>query len=414
MLTAPSQLDQSYKEYRRIKAANGLEADLHEFKITEAGTALITIYDKQSHDMTAVGGSPKGGIWDSVFQEIDLETGELIFQWRASEHFALTDSFHWDAASGTMDEPFDFFHINSIEKDPWGNYLVSARYTKTVSYIDGHTGEVIWTLGGRPNQFTDLSDGRATEFQYQHDARWHDNFTSISIFNNGAQAPHHHENQPYSRGMKIKIDTQNMTAELDTEYINQLKTSSSSQGNVQFLPNGNVMVGYGYNGAFAEFAPDGTVLCEAHFGAPSSFHTGDVQSYRVMKFNWTGMPGTAPSVAVADNAFHISWNGATEVHSWALEQGEKQSSNSYSDGLRWWQVMKVQKNGFETKIGIPDDIGDYVRFIAVDEHGKSLGMTQTLKLDHQVRPYPHTGMTQILTIHAQGEDGRCVSIRRCC
>ena len=120
-----------------------MEGDLHEFRFTEDGTALITVYDVHPANLTAFGGSQSGYILDSLFQEINIETGELIFQWRASEHYSLADSYHFVDGRGSCGDPWDFFHINSVEKDPWGNYLVSARYVRTITYINGTTGSVI-------------------------------------------------------------------------------------------------------------------------------------------------------------------------------------------------------------------------------------------------------------------------------
>jgi hypothetical protein len=31
-------------------------------------------------------------IWDSLFQEIDIETNELLFQWRASDHYSMDEN----------------------------------------------------------------------------------------------------------------------------------------------------------------------------------------------------------------------------------------------------------------------------------------------------------------------------------
>ncbi|KAF2789721.1 hypothetical protein K505DRAFT_378025 [Melanomma pulvis-pyrius CBS 109.77] len=378
-------LDSSYREVARIRAANGLEADLHECRFTDVGTALITIYDIQHVDLTQLGGNPNGYIWDSIFQEINIETGELVFQWRASDHFAATDSYRdRGGQGGRRDDPWDFFHINSVEKDQIGNYLISSRYTSTVSYINGETGEVIWVLGGRRNNFIDLSDGRATDFGYQHDARWHNNYTTISLFNNGAQAPKSAKNAQVSSAMKITIDTSNstcMTAKLETQYINTFEMSSSSQGNMQVLPNGNTLVGYGYNAAFTEFASNGVALCETHFGATGRFHTGDVQSYRVMKFNWIGLPSTDPDIALVNGSLYVSWNGATEVRKWVLETGDRSDMVKDREGVRWRAFSKTKKSGFETRIEIPTDQGPYVRVVGVDGNGKSLGATRMIRVE---------------------------------
>ncbi|KAF2640106.1 hypothetical protein P280DRAFT_490477 [Massarina eburnea CBS 473.64] len=366
-------LDTSYKEVARISAGNGLWGDLHEFRFTDAGTALLTVYDVQPIDLTPVGASPKGWIWDSVFQELNIETGEVVFQWRASEHFSVVDSYHPPGGAGNSQKaPYDFFHINSVEKDPKGNYLISSRYTSTVSYIDGRTGEVIWVLGGKRNQFADLSDGRATDFRFQHDARWQEDHTMISLFSNDDE-PGQKEKKPFSRPMKIRVDTVNFTAQLEGQYINKLEFLSSSQGSMQVLPNKNVLVGYGFSSAFTEFSPSGVALCESHFGASSRFGHGDVQSYRVMKFNWTGTPETRPSMTIISNSAFVSWNGATEVQDWVLETGEKPAGRSH---IKWTEGFKITKEGFEMELVLPKQRGTYVRISGLDAEGKILGTSR--------------------------------------
>ena len=65
-----------------------------------------------------------------------------------------------------------------------GNYLISLRNLKTITYLDGVTGEPIWNLGGKMNNFTDItmpevlkanpgSDG-ALSFGWQHHVRFWD------------------------------------------------------------------------------------------------------------------------------------------------------------------------------------------------------------------------------------------------
>lgn len=55
-------LNSTYKEIAKINAASGTEGDLHEFRFTKDGTALITVYDVYPADLTAFGGSQNGCI----------------------------------------------------------------------------------------------------------------------------------------------------------------------------------------------------------------------------------------------------------------------------------------------------------------------------------------------------------------
>ena len=108
-------------------------ADLHEVKLTRYGTVLFNVYQKIPFDLTPVLGPPDGELYDSLFQEVDLESGELLFTWRASDHFSLSDSHV--VYEGIA---FDFFHINSVDK---ASYLqiplpISIHdHHPTISYI---------------------------------------------------------------------------------------------------------------------------------------------------------------------------------------------------------------------------------------------------------------------------------------
>ena len=53
------------------------------------------MYEKVRKDLSGVSGLHKGRgwVWESMFQEVDIETGEAIFQWRASEHVKFSDSY---------------------------------------------------------------------------------------------------------------------------------------------------------------------------------------------------------------------------------------------------------------------------------------------------------------------------------
>src|SRR5690606_33712321 len=52
--------DDSYEEVARVKAGNGRAGDLHEFQLTDEGTALIGIYEKEQVDLSAFGGPEDG------------------------------------------------------------------------------------------------------------------------------------------------------------------------------------------------------------------------------------------------------------------------------------------------------------------------------------------------------------------
>ncbi|KAL2444561.1 hypothetical protein ABEF95_017058 [Exophiala dermatitidis] len=388
-------LDSTYTERYKIGAGNDLDGDLHEFRITKTQTALITVYQIISADLTSVGKSAQGWIWDGLFQEIDLETNRVLFQWRASDHIAFTES-NWGPGTlgDTRDDAWDWFHINSVDKDSRGNYLVSSRWLHAALYIDGRTGEVLWTLGGKSNNFVDLSGGHATNFASQHHARWHNDESSITLFDNSSPGP----GQP-SAGVWLdlqfedgdnKLKPANVT--LRHRYLSRTEVVSDSQGSMQTLPSGNVLVGYGMNAQYAEFSHDGKLVCEVHFAPSEGFGTASVQSYRVMKFAWVGYPNTRPDIDQTDGMLYVSWNGATEVRYWLVEETDTETDDQNDDGEEeedarsFREVRRVEKEGFETIVSTAGVKKAFVRAVALDKQGNVLGKTRLvprgeLKLD---------------------------------
>ncbi|KAI1618831.1 ASST-domain-containing protein [Exophiala viscosa] len=377
-------LDSTYAERYRIAAGNGLEADLHEFHLTPNDTALITIYQIIQFDLTSVDKPVNGWIWDGLFQEVDIETGEVLFEWRASDHVAVADSFWGPGTLGvTMNDAWDFFHINSVEKDERGNYLISSRWMHAVYYISGTTGDIIWTLGGREenNNFRDLSDGAATHFASQHHARWHDGYSSITLFDNSnPNGPGHP-----SSGLWLDLDFEEMTVKLRTQYLSPITVRSDSQGSMQTLPSGNVLVGYGSTPQYVEFSRDGDVLCETHLAPADGFGTASVQSYRIQKFAWVGKPQTEPDIAQINGTLYLSHNGATEIRYWKIEATDSKPEKEVDDNssssnveAEFHEVMRVEKAGFETVIPLVGVQQPYIRATALDASGNSLGQTRTV------------------------------------
>ncbi|KAJ5669870.1 hypothetical protein N7462_010940 [Penicillium macrosclerotiorum] len=409
-------LNSHYEEVYKIKGASGLPADLHEFQITHDDTAVFAVYETRPMDLREVGGPEEGWIYDGVFQEVDVETNELLFQWRASEHFSFNEIERGREGNGeSHDTPWDFFHLNSVDKDWRGNFLISSRYMSCLAYIDGKTGDVIWKLGGKQNSFKDLSDGAATNISWQHHARFHVEYDTnttraISIFDNASRGVGAPENP--SRGLFIMINEEEMTVSVLQEFWNPQMISSQSQGSVQVLENGNVLVGYGYDAAWTEFSADGEALCEVNFGPQNGFGKGHTISYRVFKQDWVGLPLTKPSVALSDTAAAVSWLGATEVATWVLqgslapetddeteedignitswsEQGPSDGKGKHISDRRianpdaadegYEFISAVPKTGFETSISIPPDaLYTRLRIVALDKTGGFLGATKSL------------------------------------
>jgi hypothetical protein len=378
-------MDQSYTIRYRVRPHEFPRADMHEFQITKDDTAIVITTIPIPHDLRSVGGPEHGWLVNNYFQELDLETGELLFQWSSIDHFApnttmesqdncLVDPKARFAGCGDEeDSAFDYFHLNSVEKDSLGNFLISARNIWGISYIDGKNGDVLWTLGaGVVNDFRDLSDGAGLAFSWQHFARWVHEGKSISFFDNHYHRVGDHEGE--SGGRVVDVDISNRTVQLRQAYILPHPIRSESQGNIQHLDNGNYMVGWGSSGAFTEFTAGAQVLCDARFGAEAFFEFSPVSSYRVFRGEWTGRPRYPPTLALEGGRAYVSWNGATEVMKW---QVEIKNENSQTVQV----VTQVFRDGFETVINLPTiTANSLVRVVALDVEGEVLDASAFLEV----------------------------------
>ena len=98
-------LDHRYERVARIRAGNGLTINAHELQLTPRGTAYVSAYPR-----VRVRGV--GRVTDFVVQEIDLATGDVLFEWRALDHVPVSASFDPRPSDGSS---WDYFHGNSIE-----------------------------------------------------------------------------------------------------------------------------------------------------------------------------------------------------------------------------------------------------------------------------------------------------------
>ena len=100
----------------------------------------------------SVGGPKDGAVADTLLQEIDLKTGLVMYEWHSLDHVPLrTPTPRPRTRAGS--EPFDYFHINSIDAEQNGDLLVDARNTWAAYDVDPKTGQVRWELGGKHSSF---------------------------------------------------------------------------------------------------------------------------------------------------------------------------------------------------------------------------------------------------------------------
>ncbi len=328
-------LSTDYRPLASVRAGNGYYADLHELQIAPSGSAYLTAYTLVRGDLSSVGGSRNGALQDAVAQEVDIKTGLVMFEWHAYGHVALYDSY----ASSPRDpnRPWDFFHMNSISPDSWGdgNFIVSSRNTWAAYEIDHHSGSVMWRLGGKRSSF---KMGAGTGTAFQHDVRWQPDHT-LTLFDNGAVPKAHSE----SRVLHEQIDWAHRSVKLLSRYVRTPALLSGSQGNDEPLGNGDSFVGWGEDPYFTEFNAAGQAVFDAHIPAPA-------QIYRSFRFSWSATPASPPAIALkvtgpTTTTIYASWNGATGVSAWRIIGGANPAALA--------PIATVASAGFETATALP-------------------------------------------------------------
>jgi hypothetical protein len=331
--------DNSYRLIKYVRPGHGLSGDMHEFKITSRNTALMTL----SHRVRV----KTRNVLEGAFQEVDIRTGRVLFEWHSVGHVALTESYY--RLPRKPDRTYDYFHINTIEVDRDGNFLVSARNTHAIYKINRRTGAVMWRLGGKRSDF-DL--GKGVRFGWQHDVRRQPDGT-LTLFDNEA-AP---KLRKQSRGLVLRVDERHKTVTLVHSFVHTPPLVAVDQGNMQRLSNGHYVVGWGHQPYVTEFGPHGKPVLDLRFGRSG------VDSYRAYRFAWVGRPHSKPAITVEGDTLYVSWNGATEVRSWQLLGGP--------DKKELKPLLAVPKTGFEAAIPLPEDV-PWVAVRALDRLGRSL------------------------------------------
>jgi hypothetical protein len=252
---------------------NGYGTDLHELLLLPNNNAYLMSYDSQYVNMSQIvpGGDSNAVVSGLIIQEIDANKN-VIFQWRSWDHFQITDATHEDLTAKSI----DYVHGNAIEIDHDGHVLISSRHMDEITKINRQTGNIIWRLGGKNNQFNFKND--PIMFSYQHSIRRLDNGNYL-LFDNG-----NYHNPPFSRAVEYNLNTQEMSATLVWQYRNAPNIYGFAMGSVQRLPNGNTLIGWGSTSpSVSEVRPNGTKVYEMKLPAGQF-------SYRAFRHTWDGAP----------------------------------------------------------------------------------------------------------------------------
>ncbi|KAJ5367250.1 hypothetical protein N7541_001191, partial [Penicillium brevicompactum] len=340
------------KETGLTEIKGGQAYDMHELNSVDNGSAILTIhYIPHIWDLSEIGGPSVGYIRTCGFQEIDVATGAINFEWDALDHIGIAESqmemgpSRWgDGLS--PESSWDYFHINSVDKDSHGDYYISSRHSSTILKISGQNGTVMWRLGGNYSDFT-FEPG--LNFSSQHHVRLQaedEASVVLSVFNNGYDGSR--QTAGSSSGLLLRLNMTTMHVSLIHRYPAPHGFLSHKKGSLQILPGGNAFASWGGTLNVSEHAPDGS---HTVFQANLIDESHGAHVYRVWKANFTTAPATSPDVkAVAisktgTTVWYVSWNGATEVQAWRIYAAQDPS-------IGYKLIGSFPKEGFETRLEI--------------------------------------------------------------
>ena len=222
-----------------------LPTDGHDFMLLDHQHYIGMTYLQRTVDLSALDADAgsDAGAWSSsalvmngIVQEVDH--GNVLLEWDSANVPSLyTDS----TFSNTFDSMnvSDYLHINSIDIDPTdGNLVMSFRHASSIVKIDRHTAQILWTLGGKEDQFGLTA---AQTFSFQHDVRMHPD-GSMTVFDNG------NKNTPVqTRVLSFVLDqTSKKVTSFDVLYTKpSSEPPTGFMGSATKLANGDYFYGWG-------------------------------------------------------------------------------------------------------------------------------------------------------------------------
>jgi hypothetical protein len=248
--------------------------------------------------MTGGLGTVDDTIADGVLEEV-RDDGTRRWIWTMSDHFAAADStfpINFGVAPDLIPgfpDAWDVFHINGIDREDDGDYVVTVRHMDGVFRVNRNAdavhaeGQVEWTFGTPPSTdgakvLTVVGDPLGGP-KRPHDARLNgDVLTMLDNRANTGQPP---------RAVAYRIDVAAGTATMLWEFRNPTPGGSTLGSTQQTADSVVVNWGAGQQPFLEEFAPNGTRLMAV--GLPFGGNSYRTVKYPVGDFDVNQLRATA-------------------------------------------------------------------------------------------------------------------------
>jgi hypothetical protein len=390
--------DMSMKVIDSLVIPSGYDGDFHDIIRLPNGNHAVfaTRYDTVDMSQIVPGGKSRAYVKNYFLFEFN-SSNDIVFSWEAMDHFNITD------ATSDVDlkaQSINPFNCNSIYYDTDGNYIISTRFLDELTKINRSTGSIIWRLGGsscKNNQFVFKNDTNSNYigFSHQHDARRLSN-GNLLLFDNGNL-----KSSQESRVVEYQISESNKTIRMVWQYKHNPAIYSNAMGNVQRLPNGNTLIGWGGNDGgyhtflMTEVTSSGTTALEI---------TGDRGLFRAFKFPYKIDYKTHEISQPGEYDFHDNSNSTNTRLQISELQGtgtltiEKHRYKPYNitfddqggclDFPYRWVLTQSGLNSFDGKIrveiGLFKDISDYSKLRIYYRTTENVGIFNYLKTTYNI------------------------------
>jgi hypothetical protein len=293
-------LDEDLNLVESIQMGNGYQAAGQDFELLPNGHALVMGYYTTLADLRSIlpGAFPRAEVSGTVVQELDVNRN-VVWQWRSWDHFSWSEFAGW--GPGPYGSLIPGWQVNAVRQDPIDGNLLLATSGEAMK-ISRQTGDVLWRLGGVFNQFSFVGVSTQEALRQLAGNDFHRLTNGNYILLNNAAAGGSRSAQVH----EYQLDEVHKVATHVWQYIPTNNVAARTGGNVQRLPNGNTLIGWGTSSTgqspdCTEVAPDGRKVFEL------SFTNALTDSCRAFRFAFP------PSAQVVQNTRYGLGNGNTYV-----------------------------------------------------------------------------------------------------
>jgi arylsulfotransferase ASST len=245
---------------RKFSIPDGTPTDRHEMQLLPNGDYVVVGYKPRNGvDLRPYGGPSNATVLDALIEEVTPKH-KVAWSWNSKDHIGLAETGRWYQQPNVFGNPahladgrtaYDIVHINAVEPDGPGHFLVSLRHTDAVYDIAKSNGGVVWKLGGTstPQSLQILGDS-GPNFGGQHDARVLPDGT-VTLHDNGTGLL-----RP-ARALRFRIDAAAGTATIVEQVADPNPEPSPCCGSARKLPGGNWVISWGGTHLVTEQTPSG-------------------------------------------------------------------------------------------------------------------------------------------------------------